>query len=147
MPQRFFRTVTQATYCVLLSLAPGGVALAGDIRLTLEGRQAAGELYIALLPGDSREWTQQPLRTLQGNDGTLVLRDVPPGRYAVQVYQDLDGNGQLNLSPRGLPLEPVGFSGNPPLLRGKPRPEQCLFNHDEQDTSLTIRLQSRRGER
>ncbi|WP_273232659.1 DUF2141 domain-containing protein [Pseudomonas kuykendallii] len=125
-------------------MALGGTALAGDIRLVLEGRQKAGDVHVALLPGDSPDWAEQPLRTLQGNEAVLVLREVPAGRYAVQVYQDLDGNGQLNLSPRGLPLEPVGFSGNPSLLGGKPRPEQCLFTHGERDTVLSIRLQSRR---
>jgi len=144
MPQTFFRTVTQTTGYALLWIALGGTALAGDIRLVLEGRQKGGEVHVALLPGDSTDWAEQPLRTLQGSEATLVLRDVPTGRYAVQVYQDLDGNGQLNLSPRGLPLEPVGFSGNPSLLRGKPRPGQCLFTHGEQDTLLNIRLQSRR---
>lgn len=128
----------------MLWIALGGTVLAGDIRLVLEGRQKGGDVHVALLPGDSLEWSGQPLRTLQGNEATLVLGDVPAGRYAVQVYQDLDGNGQLNLSPRGLPLEPVGFSGNPSLLRGKPRPDQCLFTHGEQDTVLSIRLQSRR---
>jgi len=101
-------------------------------------------VHVALLPGDSQEWTQPALRTLQADDGELLLRDVPAGRYAVQVYQDLDGNGRLDRSPRGLPLEPVGFSGNPSLLRGKPKPAQCLFVHGEADSELGIRLQSRR---
>ncbi|WP_286784297.1 MULTISPECIES: DUF2141 domain-containing protein [Pseudomonas] len=125
-------------------MALGGTVFAGDIRLILEGRQKAGDVHVALLPDDSEEWAEQPLRTLQGNEAVLVLREVPAGRYAVQVYQDLDGNGQLNLSPRGLPLEPVGFSGNPSLLSGKPRPEECLLTHGERDSVLSIRLQSRR---
>ena len=44
------------------------------------------------------------------------------GQYATQLFQDNNGNGQLDHSRRGIPLEPVGFSGNPPLVNGKPAP-------------------------
>ena len=70
---------------------------------------------------------------------------MPPGRFALQLYQDSNGNGRLDLSPRGIPLEPVGFSANPTLLKGKPTPKATQFEHGEDDTLLDIRLHPPRG--
>ncbi len=64
------------------------------------------------------------------------------GQYATQLFQDNDGNGRLDHSRREIPLEPVGFSGNPPLVNGKPEPLDSLFEHGEADTRLSIRLHS-----
>ena len=52
---------------------------------------------------------------------------------------------RLDLSPRGIPLEPVGFSANPTLLKGKPTPKAAQFEHGEDDTLIDIRLHSPRG--
>ncbi|MDP2747420.1 DUF2141 domain-containing protein [Pseudomonas sp.] len=89
-----------------------------------------------------QRWPEQPLRLQQSGDGQLRLVDLPPGRYAIQLYQDSNGNGQLDHGRRGIPLEPVGFSANPPLLNGKPTPIDSLFEHGTADTQLHIRLQS-----
>ena len=39
-----------------------------------------------------------------------VVKDLPPGRYAIAVFQDLNGNGKLDASFFGVPKEPYGFS-------------------------------------
>lgn len=49
--------------------------------------------------------------------------DLTPGRYAVAVYHDLNGNGELDRVPPGLPTEPYGFSNEvgrfgPPSFEG-----------------------------
>ena len=40
----------------------------------------------------------------------VVFPDVPEGSYAIAVFQDTNGNSTLDRDPRGLPLEPYGFS-------------------------------------
>ena len=40
----------------------------------------------------------------------VEFSDVPPGVYAVQVLQDLNGNGKMDFDWAGLPVEPYGFS-------------------------------------
>ena len=47
----------------------------------------------------------------------FVLRDVPPARYAVAVYQDMDGNGTMERSRLGIPLEPYAFSNDAGRVR------------------------------
>ena len=39
-----------------------------------------------------------------------MVKDLPPGRYAIAVFQDLNGNGKLDQSFFGVPKEPYGFS-------------------------------------
>ncbi|MGE8496658.1 MAG: DUF2141 domain-containing protein [Pseudomonas sp.] len=100
-------------------------------------------LYLALVPADQPGW-EPSFRELRSEEALLRLADVPPGRYAVQLFQDNSGNGQLDLSPRGIPLEPVGFSGNPSLFGGKPAPRDSAFEHGTTDTQISVRLQQPR---
>jgi len=143
MPQRILQTVKKASYRTgLLLLLVGSSAQAGDILVTVEGIQATGAVHAALVSGEQKRWPEQPLRQQQNDNGQLRLVDLPPGRYAIQLYQDRNGNGQLDQGRRGIPLEPVGFSANPPLVNGKPSPRDSQFEHGTADTRLHIRLQS-----
>jgi short-subunit dehydrogenase/uncharacterized protein (DUF2141 family) len=64
---------------------------------------------------------------------------VPEANYAVAVYQDLNGNGRLDKSTVGFPLEPYGFSRNyRPVYRG-PRWRDASIAV-ERDLSILIRL-------
>ncbi|WP_201863724.1 DUF2141 domain-containing protein [Microvirga soli] len=40
----------------------------------------------------------------------VVFPDVQDGFYAIAVFQDTNGNNNLDRDQRGLPLEPYGFS-------------------------------------
>lgn len=143
MPQRILRTVTRVGYQGLLSLLlVGSPAWAGDILVSLDGKQANGAVHLALVFADHPTWQEPPLRLIQGEEPLLRLRNLPPGRFAIQLFQDSNGNGRLDLSPRGIPQEPVGFSNDPALLNGKPKPLDCLFVHGAADSTLTIRLQA-----
>lgn len=119
-------------------------AQAGDLLIRVEGNHSPAKLYLALVDAGQNDW-QPMLRELQGEGAQLILKDVPPGRFALQLYQDSNDNGRLDLSPRGIPLEPVGFSNNPTLLKGKPKPRAAAFEHGEDDTLVDIRLHPARG--
>lgn len=119
-------------------------AQAGDLLIRVEGNQSTAPLYLGLVNADQKSW-EPLLREQQGNGEQLIVKDVPPGRFALQLYQDSNGNGRLDLSPRGIPLEPVGFSANPTLLKGKPAPKNAQFEHGEDDTLLDIRLHQPRS--
>lgn len=138
MPQKIMQSLLPA-----LMLVSSG-AIAGDILIDLDGRRDNAPIYLALVAADQPDWDGQILRQAQGDGDELRLRDVPPGRYAVQLFQDLDGDGALALSPRGIPQEPVGFSNNPSLLRGKPTPARCRFEHGSDDSLIEIRLHAPR---
>lgn len=148
MPQRILQPVKKAGYkSGLLLLLVSSLAKAGDILVTVEGIKATGTVHAALVSAEQKHWPKQPLRQQHSEDSQLRLSDLPPGRYAIQLFQDHNGNGQLDQSLRGVPLEPVGFSNNPPLLNGKPTPRDSLFEHGTADTQLRIRLQNPKARR
>ena len=143
MPQRTHQIVTKL--CALLLLFVAFSASAGDLLIRVSGLQDSdAELYVALVPAEQKDW--QPIqRELRGKGEHLRLPDVPPGQYAIQLFQDTDGDGKLALSPRGIPREPVVFSGNPSLFTGKPSPRKSRFEHGEEDTQLELKLHTPRN--
>jgi uncharacterized protein (DUF2141 family) len=73
--------------------------------------------------------------TVSGRITAVVFNDLPKGKYAVSVYQDSNGNGQLDKNIFGIPKEKYGFSNN----ADRPDFRKCLFDFNE-DISITIRL-------
>jgi uncharacterized protein (DUF2141 family) len=65
----------------------------------------------------------------------------PPGRYAVAVYQDKNGDGRLNLLPFRWPAEKVGFSGGERPLVGRPSWDKADFGLGAGErTTVFVRL-------
>ena len=128
-----------------LGLMPA--AWAAELEVRLEGWTDIGPVRAALVRADQPDWPAEPLRQTTNQGDRLSFTNLPAGRYAIQLYQDSNGNGQLDLSPRGIPLEPSGFSGNPPLLKGKPKVLDSAFAHGPGPTLLTIRLRPPRRAR
>ncbi|MBV6641209.1 MAG: DUF2141 domain-containing protein [Cyclobacteriaceae bacterium] len=44
------------------------------------------------------------------SDSLMLDVELPGGKYAVSVYHDLNGDGELNTNFLGIPKEPYGFS-------------------------------------
>jgi len=66
--------------------------------------------------------------------------DLPPGTYAVSVYEDLNGNHKLDHNFLGIPREPVGASNNPQTRIGPPHFDQCSFHIGTVPQNITINL-------
>lgn len=60
--------------------------------------------------------------------GELVVTfdSLVAGRYAVRLYQDINGNGKIDFNG-AMPAEPFGFS-NVTMLMGPPSFGQCAFD-------------------
>lgn len=115
-------------------------AFAGRLIVQLEHHSSEATVHAALLSSQANDWTAKPVAIVSSEGAILVFEGIPAGRYAIQLFADHNANGQLDRSPRGIPLEAVGFSNNPPLLQGKPSVAQCVFHHSGGDTPLQIRL-------
>lgn len=63
-----------------------------------------------------------------------------PGRYAVSVYHDLDGDDALDRYITGYPSEPFGFSRNPRVVWGPPKWDECVFEIKPKVKTTTIRI-------
>ena len=47
---------------------------------------------------------------VDGTAATITFSGLAPGRYAIKVFHDVDGDGQMKTNPFGMPLEPFAFS-------------------------------------
>lgn len=92
---------------------------------------------------DPEEFLDQPFRvlTLDTRAKTrvdTVLR-LPPGEYAMAVFQDLNDNGELDKTFIGYPKEPFGFSRNFVPKFSAPSWSDTSFRTEERD-ALSIEL-------
>jgi uncharacterized protein (DUF2141 family) len=142
MPQRYHRNVTCRLLVLCLPTFGISVVQAADIQLQLNGERS-GAMHASLHAADDHDW-KMPLRQISGDGDGLSFDDIAPGRYAIQLFVDSNGNGQLDVSPRGIPQEPVGFSGNPGLFKGKPDARDSAFEHGKSDSQVSIKLRQRR---
>jgi acyl-CoA reductase-like NAD-dependent aldehyde dehydrogenase/uncharacterized protein (DUF2141 family) len=122
----------------------------GQTHLTVEVRltpNAHGELaYLVFdspagFPGEHRNAIRSGFLPISaGTQQMQIDIDVPPGTYAVSVYEDLNGNHKLDHNLLGVPREPVGASNNPAARFGPPRFSDCSFRIGAVARTITITL-------
>lgn len=92
----------------------------GSLNITITNiENGSGTLYVAILDSD-KNWLKSdtdalPFRDVaqpvtSTDDLLISVGDLPPGKYAVSVFQDIDGNAELDTNFIGYPKEPFGFS-------------------------------------
>ena len=79
---------------------------------------------------------------LSPDDGaaTWTVTELDPGIYAVAVYHDLNGNGELDRSTLGPPDEPYGFSNNARGTFGPPRFDKAAIEIAPGERAIEIKL-------
>ncbi|MBO0320761.1 DUF2141 domain-containing protein [Muricauda sp. CAU 1633] len=63
------------------------------------------------------------------HNGIVILQitDVPIGEYALAVFHDENGNGELDTNWLGIPKEKVAFSKAKMKMFGPPKYKECAF--------------------
>lgn len=115
-----------------------------DVHLT---QQAHGELaYLVFassagFPGDRDKALRHGFLSIPSKSKNLRIdADLPPGIYAVTVYEDLNSNRKLDHNFMGIPREPVGTSNNPPAHLGPPNFGECSFHLGDSAQTITVTL-------
>jgi uncharacterized protein (DUF2141 family) len=125
------------------------VVSASEIGLEVSGiERAEGLLQVALYAESGKNGFPNdgvPLKLVSvpvGEKGGLrvSLKDLERGKYAIAVFHDVNGNGQLDKNFLGIPTEPFGFSNDPTIFLGAPGFERCAFSVANEKTELKIRL-------
>ena len=129
--------------CAAAILAPVG-ALAADLSLSVtDGPAADATLYVALYRDAASYGESKPLASqstpMQGGQGRVVFVGLAPGRYALRVYADENGNGKLDTNLVGLPTERYGFSNDAKGTMGPPGFEAAAISV-EADLQTAIHL-------
>jgi uncharacterized protein (DUF2141 family) len=72
----------------------------------------------------------------------ITLRNLVPGTYAIEAYQDVNSNDRMDKSWIGLPLEPYGFSRDARPVLSKPGFDRVKFTVAPGANVQVLRLQN-----
>lgn len=122
-------------FATMPALAAPGLAETGTASLEIHVRSLSPKggivrlgLYdAASYPDDKSEPTASADVPAGKGETVIVLKDLKPGAYAIEVYQDVNSNGKMDKSWLGLPLEPFGFSRDAKPILSKPDFERVKF--------------------
>lgn len=90
------------------------------------------------------KWRTQKVVKVAGNrsDGTISVEiALPPGEYALSVFQDVNDDGKLARNFIGIPKEPAGLSNNLRPKFGPPRFKDAKFTVGDAPVEQRIELQ------
>ena len=77
----------------------------------------------------------------QAGETVVVLKNLTPGVYALEMFQDINANGKMDQSWIGLPLEPFGFSRDARPFLSKPGFDEVKFTLAPGENSQSVHLQ------
>ena len=75
-----------------------------------------------------------------GGNVVLTFRNVTPGRYAIALLHDENGNGKADRAAMMIPTEGFGFSRDAKVRMGPPRFRDAAFDVADRAERLTIRM-------
>lgn len=136
------------TILVSLLLGASSAASAASLSLQIGTGIRPGEQVLVALYDQESQWLKKSVRGVKaaapadlGNDGThtLLIDTLEPGRYAVAVYVDRNGNGKLDRGMFGKPTEPYGFSNGGGMF-GPPDFADALIEVGASGSTLRIDL-------
>ncbi len=120
------------------------VATAAELTVVVDHLKAKIGNVRAAVFNDSEKFPKAMLHGQKleaaGSVVTLVFKDLPPGRYAVSAYQDLNLNDKLDTNAFGMPKEPYGFSRNARGRFGPPSFEDASFELGSEPKTIRTRV-------
>ena len=119
-------------------LFPAMVTVAEDAALTIELAglaEAEGSIYISVYDNPDDWLGEERVANMQvAIDEALVdelvvaTMSLPAGDYAISIYYDANGNGDLDTNFIGIPKEPVALSNNAKASFGPPKYKDAVFS-------------------
>ena len=91
-------------------------APASAVSLTFETGADRGAVMVALYDSEAAYAGERPIGRqrldVAAGQRTAVFEGLPAGDYAAKAFHDLNGDGEMNFNPFGIPTEPYAFSNN-----------------------------------
>jgi len=125
----------------------GGIAPAAAGTLVVQVanlRSGDGEVHFGLW--DSSDGFTRNDRKLAGgalpanSHQALVFENLPPGRYALAIYHDENGNGKFDRNWVGLPAEGLGFSNDAWINLGPPSFDDAAIEVGDWEETVVVSL-------
>lgn len=136
-----------------LTLGAGAALIAAaspaptEVAVTVTGLRSAEGVVRACMTTDPERFPKcrgdaQSHRQVVPASGTvhMVFEGVTPGRYAIALLHDENGNGKADRALGMMPTEGFGFSRDAPVRMGPPRFADAAFEVAGAPVSHTIRM-------
>lgn len=115
----------------LAALASPALAQEAEVTLTFQTGARTGSVMVALYDSETAWGGGAPVAQMRVDAAseapTAVFRGLPAGTYGAKVFHDVDGDGQMDVNPFGIPTEPYAFSNNAVGRMGPPEWDQARF--------------------
>ncbi len=113
---------------VILGLCSNAHGVTNRLTINVQGLKAStGRVCYSLFSSSAGFPTspQQAIRAecipANSDSSAIAFGNLSSGTYAVAVFHDMNGDGQLNKNSFGIPTEGFGFSQNPGIFSGPPK--------------------------
>lgn len=94
----------------------------------------------AAFPKKKLAFTGKEVQVTRAGTMEIELEGLAPGRYALAVFHDLNGNGKLDANLLGIPTEPYAFSNGATAKWSSPGFEEAAFHLPEEGKTVTVTL-------
>ena len=117
-----------------LGTAAATPVLAQDSSVTFEFETGArtGSVLVVLFSSKAGYDGNQPVAAMtvpaSASPVTVTFDGLAPGSYGMRSFHDLNGDGEMNFNPFGMPVEPYAFSNNAVGNMGPASWERARFN-------------------
>jgi uncharacterized protein (DUF2141 family) len=145
------RFLSVAAALLASAVTVGGQAAERPFTLTVtENQSPESMLYVAVFAAELDNWQQAPSyqfkQSLPAEPNVTLALNLPPGRYAIRAYIDLDNNGTLNRStPQDRPLEPFASSVSPGHKGAAMGFKDSIIELNSKQPTATLRLRYPKG--
>ena len=137
------RIATLAPALLALTVVPARAgADDATVTLTFETGARTGKVMVALYDSEAAYQSGHPVaaREVDASGSVVAVFDhLPAGDYAMRAFHDVNGDGQMNTNPFGMPVEPYAFSNNAVGNMGPASWERARFSVSG-DTAQTISI-------
>jgi len=137
------------TLCVLLLGLQGAIQASEPVvavKVVVEGlRPSVGQLKVGLFgkegfPRDDKRVLYGVSAPIAGTNQTVLIKGVPPGRYAILVHHDENANGTMDLDLLGRPKEGYGVSNNARHVLRPPLYEEAAVLIGNGEASFLVKM-------
>ncbi|HYZ47497.1 MAG TPA: DUF2141 domain-containing protein [Sphingomonas sp.] len=125
---------------VVAAALPPDAALVVEVSNVRNGR---GHVHVDLCPeGQFLTDNCQIAGNAPARPGVTIVtfRNVPPGRYAAQVFHDENDDKKVDRALFGIPKEGVGFSRDAPIRLSAPKWGDAAFDHVREPQVIRLRM-------
>ncbi len=142
---RFFVLAAAAVLLVFPATAQEAAPAAASLTVTIRGvLPQPSNLWLGVFDAATYEDGPAPVHQSVGAaapETVVTFDNLPPGRIAVKVLQDLNGNGEMDTTLIGIPEEPFGLSNDIKPNMSAPGFDETAFDLAPGPNAIVITLQ------